>query len=550
MKKFLALLLACGMLLSLAACGSSSSDDTDETEDTTEETEEVEETEEAEEEEEEEEEEEAEDEYLIFSYGTDANSTTFDPASDLQTNSGSMILHAVGETLWTVDEEGNVTLKLAESYEYTDEYLTITVQSGILFSNGDELDAEDVLATLKHSAETERTSSMYEALDLDNAEITDTYTLTIPMFSYDAALIDVLGNQSSMILDSEVITDDYDYGWLIGTGPYMLQGDGETDTSGWEESVSYTLVRNENYWGDEPYYDEIDIYFYSEESTRYADFQSGKLDAIYLTEATYVNNLGSGAVSGASLIQIEETSVYGFEMAFNSTSTGVFSDIYTRMAFAHALDVDTMVTSLGEGLYATASSLVGESSWAYLATGIYEYDPDAAAEYLAEAGYSTDNPLTVYVYAESTSWNSALFEAAQAYCATVGINLDLTGLADFATILPTLLAGEQDVSIGSASSGSGNDPANLLQQFGPSSDNTLIKMEDEDLVSIWNEAIASTDTDTRTDLYQEFIQTIYDNYYYIPVYVGTKNYGVLDEHTSFADAIDTSCTLDPTLLTD
>ena len=29
----------------------------------------------------------------VFRYGTDANSTTFDPASDLQTNSGSFLVH-------------------------------------------------------------------------------------------------------------------------------------------------------------------------------------------------------------------------------------------------------------------------------------------------------------------------------------------------------------------------------------------------------------------------------------------------------------------------
>ena len=58
---------------------------------------------------------------------------------------------------------------------------------------------------------------------------------------------------------------------------------------------------------------------------------------------------------------------------------------------------------------------------------------------MEKAGYSVDNPLTIAVYAEGTAWYSKLLEAAQAYCAKVGINLDLTGVADFATILPVLL---------------------------------------------------------------------------------------------------------------
>lgn len=539
LKKLMSLVLTGAMAFSLAACGGSASNSDSGSSADAGSTESTETT--------------ADDEYKVFSYGTDANSTTFDPASDLQTNSGNFLVHAVGESLWSVDEEGNVTYKLATGYEYAEDYstLTITLQEGVKFSNGDDMTASDVLFTLNHVASQPRTASMYASMDLENAECTDDYTLVIPMNSYDAALVDLMGNASCMILDEEVCgAEDYDYSWLIGTGPYMLQGDGESDTSGWEESVKYTLVRNPYYWGEEPYYDEFDVYFYSEESTRYADFQAGNLDAIYLTEATYINNLSSGAVMDASLVQKAENAVYGFEMAATEQSNGAMSDINVRKAFAHALDVPTMVESLGEGVYQTASSLVGTDCWAYEDLGTYEYDPDAAAEYLAEAGYSVDNPLTIKVYAESTSWNSALFEAAQDYEAKIGINLDLAGVADFATILPTLLAGEQDMTFGTGSNGSGNDPANLLQQFGPLSDNCLIRVVDQELVDAFNNGSATADQSERTKIYQGFMEKIYEDYLFVPVCVGTKNYGVMNTHTSFESAIDTSNQVDPCLLTD
>jgi ABC-type transport system substrate-binding protein len=487
--------------------------------------------------------------YKVFKYGTDANSTTFDPASDLQTNSGSILVQSVGETLWKVDVDGNMTYKLAESVDYTADALTITLKQGVKFSNGDELTAADVLFTFEHVASQPRTMSMYACLDLENATMPSDYELVIPMNYYDAGIIDLLGNANSMILDANVAGgDDYDFSWLIGTGPYMLQGDGVTDKSGWTESVSYTLVRNPYYWGTEPYYDELDIYFYSQESTRYADFQAGNLDAIYLTEATYINNLAGGAVPGSSLIQVEENAVYGFEMAVEDGTTQAMSDINIRKAFAHALDIETMVNTLGEGVYRVATSLVGEGCWAYEDLGVYEYDPELAAQYLAEAGYSVDNPLTIHVYAESTSWYSALFEAAQEYEAQIGINLDLSGVADFATILPVLISGGHDMTMGSASNGSGNDPENLLQQFGPLSDNGLIRVVDDDLVALYNDASAGNGD--RTTLYQQFMEGIYENYLFVPVCVGTKNYGVNDAHASFASAIDASNQLDPTLLTD
>jgi ABC-type transport system substrate-binding protein len=551
MKKLLALVMALAMVMSLAACGGSSSTTEDSSSDaaSTESTA----TESSSTEGESSDADASEDEYKVFKYGTDANSTTFDPAADLQTNSGSFLCHAVGESLWTVSSDGSVNYKIAESMEYSETELVLHIREGVTFSNGDVCTGEDVIFTLENCAAQPRTASMYASMDIENATVSDDgLTVTIPMNYYDAALVDLLGNSNNCILDHNVFDAD-NADWLIGTGPYMLKGDGITDKSGWEESVSYTLVRNPYYWGEEPYYDEFDVYFYSEESTRYADFQSGKLDAIYLTEATYINNLSSGAVSGASLVTAVEPSVYGFEMAWNTESMGTFADINVRKAFAHCLDINAMVDQLGEGVYTVASSLVGEDSWAYVNTGIYEYDPEAAAAYLAEAGYSVDNPITIKVYAEGTAWNSAMFEAAQAYCSQIGINLDLSGVADFATILPVLISGEQDMSLGQGSNGSGNDPANLLQQFGPASDNVLIRTSASDypeLAQLFTDAAACQDQSERAQMYKDFIQGIHDEYLFVPICQGSKNFGVLDEHSSLANAIDSANVVDPCLLTD
>ncbi len=500
----------------------------------------------------------AEGDYKVFVYGTDANSTTFDPASDLQTNSGGFLCHAVGEALWTTDLDGNMKLKLAEAVDYTAEALDITLKQGVKFSNGDELTAADVLFTLKHCASQPRTAAMYACMNLNAAEIADDYHLIIPMNYYDAALVDMLGNNNCMILDEKVAgAEGYAFDWLIGSGPYMLKGDGITDKSGWEESVKYTLVRNPNYSGEAPYYDELDVYFYSQESTRYADLQAGNLDAAYLTEATYINNLSKGAVPETSLISVQENTATVFCMALRVNDAsgepgedGAFADINVRKAFAHCLDIPTMVETLGEGVYSPATNVVGEGSWVYEDLGGYEYDPELAKEYLAEAGYSVDNPLNVTMYCEGTAWYSALCEAAQSYCAAIGINLDLSGVADFPTILPHLLAHEVQISIGFGSNGSGNDPANLLQQYGPQSDNSLLQTKDEHMADLFTQGQQETDHDTRLAIYHEFLQLLHDNYYVVPIAVGTKNYGVKDVHTSFAAAIDSSNTLDPTLLTD
>ena len=460
-------------------------------------------------------------------------------------------MNSVLETLWKTDNSGEMTLGLAESCEWTgDLELTVKLHEGVTFSNGNPLTSDDVLYTLEHFRDAGRTASMVACVDFDNTTCPDDTTIVIALNTYDASFVDTMGNASFGILDRETYEADPDFRWLIGTGPYKLKGDGVDDKSGWEESVQYSLVRNENYWGEAPYYDEIIIKFYSEESTRYSEFQAGNLDAVYVTEATYVNSLSDGSVSGASLVQKEAQSVYGFQISSGADSVGAFADINIRKAFAHGIDIATMVEVLGEGMYKVASSVLGEENWAYLNVGTYEYDPEYAAECLAEAGYSVDNPLTMTIVAESTAFNTALAEQAQASLAEIGINLDLSGLGDFATILPTLLSGQQALGIGGPSNGSGNDPASLLQQFGPLSDNVLLRVTDERLVDLFNQGSASRDQAERVEIYHEFQQIMHDEYLYIPMWVETKNYGVKDIHSSFGSALDSSNQLDPTKLTD
>lgn len=52
-----------------------------------------------------------------FVFGSDANANTFDPATDLQTNSARALTNSVLETLWKVNNDGTVVDDLAASHE-------------------------------------------------------------------------------------------------------------------------------------------------------------------------------------------------------------------------------------------------------------------------------------------------------------------------------------------------------------------------------------------------------------------------------------------------
>ena len=104
-NKLLALLLALVMALGLAACGNDAGDTSTPPSDegtntnapTSEEPEGT----------------------KTFVFGSDANATSFNSATDLQTNSARALVNSVLETLWVVEPDGSVTLDLAESYEWS-----------------------------------------------------------------------------------------------------------------------------------------------------------------------------------------------------------------------------------------------------------------------------------------------------------------------------------------------------------------------------------------------------------------------------------------------
>ena len=112
------------------------------------------------------------------------------------------------------------------------------------------------------------------------------------------------------------------------------------------------------------------------------------------------------------------------------------------------------------------------------------------------------------------------------------------------------IGGQVPMSFGQGSNGSGTDPANLLQQFGPASDNSLLRVRDPKLGELFTEGASCTDKTERQKIYQDMIRGMYESYHVVPVCVGTVNFAVRSEHTSFASSIDTSARLDPTLLTD
>jgi ABC-type transport system substrate-binding protein len=154
------------------------------------------------------------------------------------------------------------------------------------------------------------------------------------------------------------------------------------------------------------------------------------------------------------------------------------------------------------------------------------------------------------IAAEDSAWNKALSETLQQSLAAVGINLDLTNIAPFETILPLLLEGKMDVSLVGPYDGAGTDPANSLSMMAPEEANKLVRLYQPELIEYFETGLSSKDQAERTEAYKKLQQGVYDQVHIIPMWQEVAAYAYSDKHTSMATAVDLSNYINPLLLTD
>lgn len=175
-------------------------------------------------------------------------------------------------------ENGEIVPGLAERWEFSDDGCTLTfyLRSGVTFHDGTPCDAEAVKANLEHKQSNPSFYTLKAVTDIESMEVVDDTTLVIhyghPYFAYlnDFCWNDVM----TICAPSLLIEGDFQtVSGVSGTGPYV-----------YDEYVAgeYTrFVRNENYWGDTPYWDEIIVKYIPDSTSRIQALQTGEIDMIY-----------------------------------------------------------------------------------------------------------------------------------------------------------------------------------------------------------------------------------------------------------------------------
>lgn len=419
------------------------------------------------------------------------------------------------ETLFRTDSEGNTVYKLATGYEWIDDNtLVINIREGVTFHNGNAFDASDVLFSLKTCAVNPQMFNRVANIDIENSEATDEYTVVLKTYGYSAVQVDYLC--TVMMIDEEWYTENNGEIDQItnGTGPYTLQE--------WKMGDRMILKRNDNYWGEAPYYETVNVVYFNEASTAFMEFETGNLDVVEVMNAEDVAVMNGGTVDG---YLVSDLSHHVTVLNMSTIVGDTYKNENLRQAIAHAIDINNLITAICGEMNIPATSLLPSDDMNHI-DAQFEYDPELAKQYVeaykAETGV---DEIVLNMVLDNEGYNPDIAEAIQAYLADVGITMTVETIMKF-DLIPRMIAGEIDLTLNSI--GGGVDSNNMFSALERGSGNSSAEFTDDTLCDLIAAAQVEKDPAARSDLYKQIQELNTEGAWSIPLYEPVIFYAVKD----------------------
>ncbi len=486
-KKLAVLVLALAMILSMAACGNSTSAEKDNTQLN-----------------------------IIDSEWRGLDTYQLDETAGAQGLSSSALFQWDPETNsmvdnvctdWQVSEDGKTA--------------TFTVPEGMYYSTGEQVEPEDVVASIQHGLDVSPYSDGYsniESMDVDGRQV----TLHLSEFRSNMQYYFCAGFVT--VIDKDELDTMTNEELMWGCHPYGMYALAE---DGYVSGSEVKLVKNEGFSCSNPlvenqgagHFENVSVRFNVEEFTQTEDLKAGNVDLIMsITEAQKID------LEGDDTIVLADTTYPNIDYFEMNTDSPIFSDINVRTALALSIDREALVDVV-DGMIAPAYSMITESMQNYNADTAEWFkanlanDKERAMELLEESGWVDSDgdgirekdgetlTFTWYAWTDSTTIPEAMAEQLR----EVGFDMQIETL-DWNYVYESINADDYDAGIEWLSWAEPMLIFNACYYDLNAPGNT-----DQYYADV--EAAATTiDTDTRTELVGDLQMHLFENVNMIPMY--------------------------------
>lgn len=377
----------------------------------------------------------------VLNVAYSAQPPTLDPYMTRAIATSDVMRH-VFETLITFDSKYNVQPMLAESFEQSDDGKTITfyLRKGVQFHSGEEMTAEDVVASMTHWKGVPGSTAGEQFPDAV-FEASDDYTVLMKLPEPLSTTLSVLAHSSGTfpaIMPKEVIENTSPEGIneYVGTGPFKFEE--------WKQDQYVHLTKFEDYQAREEQADGLagkrealvdDLYFHfvTDSSTRVAGIQSGEYDVAHAVPFDTADQLESN--------ENINNHVYpgGFLSVVFNKKAGLFTDVKAREAVLAALNMEDIlkVGYTDDRHYILNHNMMMShqtEQWnSHFGEDKYnQVNPEKAKQLLDEIGYNGE-PITIITTRDyDDQYNGAV--VVQEQLEQIGMDVELE-VYDWATLL-------------------------------------------------------------------------------------------------------------------
>jgi peptide/nickel transport system substrate-binding protein len=255
----------------------------------------------------------------------------------------------------------------------------IWLRPDITFHNGEPLDAAAVAFSIDHLLDPETGSQVAGNFQVvEEVEEVDSLTVQLHL-SQPAPWLPAVMAPWLALLPPDYASDlanDFANN-PVGTGPYRFVR--------WERGSRIVLERNADYFGQtakgEPVAASVDFRFVPDATTRVTDVVSGTSQLVRAVPYDELETVAAAA-------EVVEQPIAGCAFVRIPTDVAPFDNPTVRLALNHAVDVETIITSLLGGNGVRLPNVFVPGGLGYdedLAPHIF--DPELAQQLLAEAGH-------------------------------------------------------------------------------------------------------------------------------------------------------------------
>jgi peptide/nickel transport system substrate-binding protein len=303
---------------------------------------------------------------------------------------------------------------LAESDEETDTTLTIKLREGVMFHNGREFVAQDVVDNIERAKDEEigHYLAAYFGPTVESTEVVDDYTVTITYTKPYALKRDDLA--TLYILPQEAMADITTN--PVGTGPFKFASFAPGDR--------LELERFDDYFQEGlPYLDGVTVRVLPDAQARVANLLSGDVQMIEGLAESDVSSLMED-----DAVQIAHTVEGGtwHTVVFNTRREPLDNKL-VRQALNYSLDREKINQLAFFGLSpVTQSRYAPDNFWYYEpAATMYTFDLDQAKALLEEAGFGDGFTTSISVSEAGRPGSRALAQVWSQDLATIGVTLEI-----------------------------------------------------------------------------------------------------------------------------